>query len=59
MRLISNVERDTSCRELFKTLNTLLVPYMYIMVIVYYVKLNIRWLEQNLKIIAEDFRDKY
>jgi hypothetical protein len=47
MRLISSVERDTSCRELFKTLNILPVPCMYIKEIVYYVKLNIGGTQQN------------
>ena len=45
MRLISNVGRDTSCRILFKALYIL--PCMYIMQIVYYVKLNISGTEQN------------
>jgi hypothetical protein len=47
MRLVSNVGRDTSCRVLIKTLNTLPFPCMYIMEIVYYIKMNIGRLEQN------------
>jgi hypothetical protein len=41
IRLVTNVRRVTSCRELFKTLITLPVPHMYIMEIVYYAKVNI------------------
>lgn len=41
IRLVTNVGRVTSCRELFRTLNTFLVPHMYIMEIVYYIKVNI------------------
>jgi hypothetical protein len=51
MRLISNVGRDTSCRILFKTLNILPLPCMYIMEIVYYIKMNISGIEQNSSII--------
>lgn len=47
MRLISDVGRDTSCRELFKTLNILPVPCMYIIEFVYYIKLTINRVEQN------------
>ena len=35
VRLICNVKRKTSYRELFKTLNILPVPYVYIMETVY------------------------
>ena len=41
IRLVTNVGRVTFCRELFKTLYTLPVPHMYIMEIVYYIKVNI------------------
>jgi hypothetical protein len=47
MRLISILERDTSCRELFNTLNILPVPCMYILETVYYMKLNINGIEQD------------
>jgi hypothetical protein len=47
MRFISNVGRDTSCRVLFKTLNIFPLPCVYIMEIVYYIKMNIGLLEQN------------
>jgi hypothetical protein len=47
VRLICNVNRKTSCRELFRTLNTLKVPTVYIMEIVYYIKLNNKGLKQN------------
>jgi len=51
MRLISNVGSDTSCRALFKTLNIFSLPCVYIMEIVYYIKMNIGKLEQNSGII--------
>jgi hypothetical protein len=47
MKLISNAERGTSCRDSFKTLNTLPVPCMYITENVYYIKWNICGIEQN------------
>jgi hypothetical protein len=40
VRLICNVKRKTSCRELFRTLNILSVPCVYVMETVYYIKLN-------------------
>ena len=40
VRLICNVKRKMSCRELFKTLNILPVPCVYIMETVYYIKAN-------------------
>jgi len=48
VRLICNVKRETSCRELFRTLNILPVPCVYIMETVYYIKLNNEGLKQNL-----------
>jgi len=51
MRLMSNVGRDTSSRELFKTLNILPLPCMYIIEIIYCIKINIGRLEQNSRII--------
>ena len=39
-----------SCRELFKTLNILPVPCVYIMETVYYIKVNNKGLKQNLAI---------
>ena len=50
VRLICNVKRKTSCRELFKTLNILPVPCVYIMETVYYIKVNKKGLKQNLAI---------
>jgi len=46
-RSVCNIERDTSCRVLFETLNILPVYCMYIMETVYYVKMNIGGLEKN------------
>jgi hypothetical protein len=40
VRLICNVKRNTSCRELFRTLNILPVPCVYIMETVYYIQLH-------------------
>ena len=50
VRLICNVTRKTSCRELFRTLSILPVPCVYIMETVYYIKLNDEGLKQNLAI---------
>jgi hypothetical protein len=50
VRLICNVKRKTSCRELFRTLNILPVPCVYIMEMVYYIKVNNKGLKQNLPI---------
>jgi hypothetical protein len=47
MRLITNEGIVTSCWELFKTLNLLPVPCMYIMEIVYYSKFNMNRFEQK------------
>ena len=41
MRLINSVGRDTSCRVFIRTLNILPLSCMYIMEIVYCVKMNI------------------
>ena len=41
VRLICNVKKKTSCRELFKKLNILPVPCVYIMEMVHYIKINI------------------
>jgi hypothetical protein len=46
--IICNVKRMTSFRELFRTLNVLPVPCVYIMETVYYVKLNNEGLKQKL-----------
>ena len=50
VRLICNVKRKMSCRELFKTLNILSVPCVYIMEMVYYIKANNKGLKQNMAI---------
>jgi hypothetical protein len=50
VRLICNVKRKTSCRELFRTLSILPVPCVYIMETVYYIKLNNEGLKQHLAI---------
>jgi hypothetical protein len=51
MRLISNVGSDNSCTVLFKTLNIFPLPCVYIMQIVYYIKMNTHKLEKNSGII--------
>jgi len=48
VRLICNIKKKTSCRELFKILNILPVPCVYIMEAVYYIKVNNEGLKQNL-----------
>jgi len=58
VRLICNVKRKTSYRELFRTLNILPVPCVcvcvcvcvYIIETVYYIKVNNKGLKQNLAI---------
>jgi hypothetical protein len=50
VRLICNVKRKTSCRELFTTLNILPVLCVYIMETVYNIKFNNKGLNQNLAI---------
>jgi len=47
VRLIRSVDRRSSCRELFKSLNILPVPCVYIMETVCYIKLNNKGLKQN------------
>jgi hypothetical protein len=42
-----NVNRRSSCRELFKSLNILPVPCVYIMETVCYIKVNNKGLKQN------------
>ena len=41
-----------SCRELFKKLNILPVPCVYIMEMVHYIKINMEGLKQNLVIMS-------
>lgn len=48
VRLICNVKKRTSCRELFKKLNILPVPCVYIMEMVHCIEINIEGLKQNL-----------
>jgi hypothetical protein len=48
VRLMCSVNRRLSCRELFKSLNILPVPCVYIMETVCYIKLNNKGLKQNL-----------
>ena len=50
VRLSCNDKRKTSCRELIRTLNILPVPCVYIMYMVYYIKVNNKGLKQNLAI---------
>jgi hypothetical protein len=45
--LICNINWKTSCTELFRTLNILPVPCVYIMLTVYYIKLNSKGFKQN------------
>jgi hypothetical protein len=47
IRIISNVSRTTSCRELFKRRNIRTVPCIYIMEILCYIKVNIGKYEKN------------
>ena len=46
VRLICNVKRKTSCRELLKTLNILPVPWVYTVETVYYIKVNHKGLKK-------------
>jgi len=57
VRLICNVKRKTSCRELFRTLSILPVPCVYVMETVCYIKLNNEGLKQiwPSMIIRHDF----
>jgi hypothetical protein len=48
VRLICNVKRNTSCRELFRTLKILPVPCVYIVGTIYYIQLHKEELKQNL-----------
>jgi hypothetical protein len=48
VRLIGNVKRNTSYRELFRALNILPVPCVYVMEIVCYIKVNKGGLKENL-----------
>ena len=48
VRLICNVKRNTSCRELFRTLKILPVPCVYIMETIYYIQLHKEELKRNL-----------
>jgi hypothetical protein len=48
VRLICNVKKRTSCRELFKELNILPVPCVYIMEMVHCIEIYIKGLKQNL-----------
>jgi hypothetical protein len=47
VRLMCSVNRRSCCRELFKSLNILPVPRVYIMETVCYTKLNNKGLKQN------------
>jgi len=49
VRLTSNVGRDTSCRILFKTLNMLPLPCMYMMHIAYCMKNEYRQVTAELR----------
>jgi hypothetical protein len=55
LRLICNVKRKTSCWELFRTLNILPVPCVYIMETVY-IKLYNEGLKQNL--VKHDYKPR-
>jgi hypothetical protein len=48
VRLIGNVKNNTSHRELFRALNILPIPSVYVLEIVCYIKVNMRGLKQNL-----------
>jgi hypothetical protein len=47
VRIISGVSRYTSCRQIFKDLNTLPVPCMYICEVECHTKLHIEKLKQS------------
>jgi hypothetical protein len=47
MRIISGVSRLSSCRQLFKDLNSLPLPCMYIFELVCYIKSHFGELDQN------------
>jgi hypothetical protein len=47
MRIISNVNRTTLCRELFKRWNILTVSCIYVMEVLCYIKVNLGKYEQN------------
>ena len=57
VRLICSVNRRSSCRELFKLLNILPVPCVYIMETVCYIKRNNKGLKQNSAI--HDYKTRY
>jgi hypothetical protein len=57
VRLTGNVKRNTSCRELFRALNVLPIPYVYVMEIVCYIKVNKGGLKQNLD--SHDHNSRY
>jgi len=65
VRLICIVKRKKSYIELFRTLNILLVPCVYIMEKVCYIKVNNKGLKQNLAIRdyetrhTSDFQTKF
>ena len=44
IRLISKVGRVTCCRKLLKTFHIIPVPCVYIMEVVFYIKLNVTYL---------------
>jgi hypothetical protein len=50
VRLICNVKKRMSCREWFKKLKILPMPCVYIMEMVYQIKINLKGLKQNLTI---------
>jgi hypothetical protein len=47
VRLIGNVKRNTSCGELFRILNILPIPCVYVLEIVCYIKVNKGGLKKN------------
>lgn len=58
VRIISGVSRLASCRQLFKGLNVLPLPCMYIFEIVCHVKLHLEMLEQNNVVHNHNTRQK-
>jgi hypothetical protein len=47
IRIISSVGQNVSCRNLFRDLNILPLPYLYISVVICYTKLNVDKMKQN------------
>ena len=58
VRLMGNVQKRMSCRELFKKLRILPMPRLYIMEMIIYIKMNNGGLKQNLSIHQHETRQR-